>query len=166
MPLTYASQLARAGIWGEPLRKKLREYNHVAGINMHGECFPSETNFLELSDERDQLGLPKPRIFFTDGENEKKMSHHGQQIMTDIWNQAGAKDIRAYNRKAHTMGTCRMGTSADSAVVDPQGRSFDVPNLYISDNSTFPSSLSANPALTIMALSLRTADQFLSKIKN
>jgi choline dehydrogenase-like flavoprotein len=38
-----------------------------------------------------------------------------------------------------------------------------VPNLYISDNSTFPSALSVNPALTIMALSLRTADKFLER---
>ena len=31
----------------------------------------------------------------------------------------------------------------------------------IVDNSVFPSALSVNPALTIMALSLRTADRFL-----
>ena len=37
-----------------------------------------------------------------------------------------------------------------------------MPNLYISDNSTFPSALGANPALTIMALALRTADRFLA----
>lgn len=164
MPVTYASQLARTGgIWGESLRKKMLEYNHVAGINMHGECFPSKANYLELSDEPDQLGLPKPRIFFTEGENEKKMSNHGLEVMTSIWKEAGAKDILAHNRKAHTIGTCRMGASADSAVVDSRGRSFDIPNLYISDNSTFPSTLSVNPALTIMALSLRTADLFLSK---
>ncbi len=30
------------------------------------------------------------------------------------------------------------------------------------DNSVFPSALSVNPALTIMALSLRTADRFLA----
>jgi choline dehydrogenase-like flavoprotein len=54
-----------------------------------------------------------------------------------------------------------MGRDGDTAVVDPFGRSFEVPNLWISDGSTFPSSLSANPALTIMALSLRTAEAFL-----
>ncbi len=58
-----------------------------------------------------------------------------------------------------------MGPDADAAVVDPDGRAFDVPNLYISDNSTFPSSLSANPALTIMALALRTADRYLERLR-
>jgi choline dehydrogenase-like flavoprotein len=37
-----------------------------------------------------------------------------------------------------------------------------VANLWICDNSTFPSALSANPALTQMALALRTADRMLA----
>ncbi len=164
MPVTYASQLARAGgIWGEELRKKLRAFNHVAGINMHGECLPDENNYLELSDELDEMGLPKPRIYFTAGENEKKMSAHGDKIMREIWTEAGAENLLSYHRKAHTIGTCRMGSSGDTAVVDGAGRSFDVANLYICDNSVFPSTLAVNPALTIMALSLRTADLFLSQ---
>jgi choline dehydrogenase-like flavoprotein len=164
MPVTYASQLARAGgFWGEELRKKLLAFNHVAGINMHGECLPDENNYLELSDELDEMGLPKPRIYFTAGENEKKMSAHGDKIMREIWSEAGAENLLSYHRKAHTIGTCRMGSSGDTAVVDGAGRSFDVANLYICDNSVFPSTLAVNPALTIMALSLRTADLFLSQ---
>ena len=54
-----------------------------------------------------------------------------------------------------------MGTDAADGVVDDAGRSYDVDNLWICDNSVFPSALSANPALTIMALSLRTAATFL-----
>jgi choline dehydrogenase-like flavoprotein len=56
-----------------------------------------------------------------------------------------------------------MGADSSAAVVDRDGRSFDVPNLYVSDASTFPSALAANPALTIMALALRTADRFLER---
>jgi choline dehydrogenase-like flavoprotein len=65
-------------------------------------------------------------------------------------------------RTAHTIGTCRMGTDADDAVVDADGRSFDIDNLWVCDNSVFPSALIANPALTIMALSLRTAERFMA----
>jgi choline dehydrogenase-like flavoprotein len=56
-----------------------------------------------------------------------------------------------------------MGTDVARAVVDPDGRSFDVSGLYYCDNSVFPSSLAANPALTIMALALRTKDRFLAR---
>ncbi len=55
-----------------------------------------------------------------------------------------------------------MDTDANTAVVDPFGRSFDVGNLWICDNSVFPSAMAANPALTTMALSLRTATAFLA----
>ena len=55
-----------------------------------------------------------------------------------------------------------MSTDPADGVVDGDGRSHEIPNLWICDNSVFPSALAANPALTIMALSLRTADRFLA----
>jgi choline dehydrogenase-like flavoprotein len=166
MPVTYASQMVRAtGLWGPDLRQKMRSYNHVAGINIHGECLPYESNYIGLSDERDEMNLPKPRIHFSEGTNEKRIAAHSEKIMRRIWEAAGARNIFKYPRNAHTIGTCCMGTSSERAVVDTEGRSFDVPNLYICDNSVFPGSLSANPALTIMAIALRTADIFLKKQK-
>jgi len=162
MPVTYASQLARAtGVFGEELRERMRHYNHVAGINMHGDCLPYEHNYLELSDELDEMNLPKPRIHFSNGENEKKMAAHAKKTMEAIWKNAGANYIWTMDRNAHTIGTCRMGSDPEKAVVDGNGKSFDIPNLYIADNSVFPSALSANPSLTIMALSYRIADAFL-----
>ncbi len=62
----------------------------------------------------------------------------------------------------HTLGTCRMSDDPGEGVVDADGRSHDIDNLWICDNSTFPSALAANPGLTQMALSLRTADRMLA----
>lgn len=139
MPVTYASQVARGrGLWGAELREHLRGYNHTAGINILGDCLPYEGNFLELSDEKDARGLPKPRIHFSNGENEKKMNAHAETIMRQVWEAAGARDIWKFDRNAHIIGTARMGNSGDDAVVDADGKSFEIPNLYISDNSTFP----------------------------
>jgi len=164
MPVTFAGQVARGRkLWGQPLRDYMRNYNHVAGINILGDCLPHADNFLELAEEKDARGLPKPRLHFTAQENEQRMNAHAEKIMRAIWTAAGATDIWAFGRYAHVIGTARMGLSGDDAVVDANGRAFDVPNLYISDNSTFPSALSVNPALTIMALSLRTADKFLAQ---
>lgn len=164
VPVTWALQVARGrGLWGDALRNHLRGYNHSAGIGVNGDCLPSAENYLELSAELDGRGLPKPRIYFTQGVNERRMRDHAASVMRDIWSAAGASDIWTFDRTAHTIGTCRMGIDAGSAVVNPYGRSFDIPNLWISDNSTFPSALAANPALTIMALALRTADCFLAR---
>ncbi len=163
MPVSYAGSVARGrGLWGEELRSHMRDYNHIAGINIHGECLPSLDNYVELSSELDDRGLPKPRIHFTAGDNELRMASHGERLMRQVWSAAGGRDLWSFPRFAHTIGTCRMGIDPSTSVVDASGRSHDVPNLYISDNSTFPSSLSVNPSLTIMALSLRTADRFLA----
>ncbi|MBC7940002.1 MAG: GMC family oxidoreductase [Chitinophagaceae bacterium] len=162
MPVTYAGQVARGrGLWGSGLREAMRGYNHTAGINILGECLPHAHNRVELSAELDGRGLPKPLVTFSHGDNERALTAHADAVMRGIWQAAGAQDVWAFPRDAHTIGSCRMGSDAREAVVDGDGRAFDVPNLFISDNSTFPSALAANPALTIMALALRTADRFL-----
>ena len=162
VPVTFARQVARGrGLWGPHLVNYLDRYNHLAGVGANGDCLPYPGNFLELSGEKDELGIPKPRINFSYGENEQRMSAHAAKLMTAAWQAAGASDIWTFERSAHTIGTCRMGASPADSVVDPWGRSHDLPNLWISDNSTFPAALAANPALTIMALALRSADKFL-----
>lgn len=164
MPVTYAGHVARGrGLWGQALLDHMAGFGHVAGINILGECLPAADNRLELSDEADTRGMPKPRIHFSTGENERRLTAHGTRTMRAIWEAAGARDIWEHPRFAHVIGTCRMGDDAHGAVVDAQGRVFGHPNLLICDNSVFPSALAANPALTIMALALRTADRFLEQ---
>ncbi len=166
MPVTYATQFARGtGTWGPALHEHMRGYNHVAGINILGECLPYDHNYLELSDEPDRQGLPKPRVHFSFGDNERRITEHAGALMRRIWEAAGAHDIWTFPRAAHTIGTARMGHDPAESVVDPYGQAHDLENLWISDNSTFPSALSANPALTIMALSLRTADRLLQQAR-
>lgn len=57
----------------------------------------------------------------------------------------------------HPLGTCRMGTSAHHAVVDPDGQSFEVRELFVADGSILPTSLGVNPQLSIMAMATRIA---------
>jgi choline dehydrogenase-like flavoprotein len=164
VPVTWASQVTRGrGLWGQPLVDYLHGYNHVAGIGINGDCLPRECNRVTLSDEVDEIGMAKPLIEFSYGDNERAMSAHAARFLTGIWTAAGATDIWSFERAAHTIGTCRMGNDRAQAVADGHGRSFDIDNLWICDNSVFPSAMAANPALTIMALSLRTASAFLSK---
>ncbi len=163
MPVTYASQLARGvGLWGEALTRQMRRFNHVVGLNICGDCLPYEDNRLTLSGERDARGLPKPHVAFSNGANEKAMTAHGDRLMSAILEAAGVGGLKRVFRNAHTLGACRMGADGDDAVVDADCRSFDVSNLYVCDNSVYPSALSVNPCVTQIALSLRTADRFLA----
>ncbi|QHN02088.1 GMC family oxidoreductase [Granulicella sp. WH15] len=162
VPVTFAQQVARGrGLWGQPLVDYLTRYNYVAGLGISGDCLPYDHNFLELAEETDEFGVPRARIHFSYGENEWALSRHSAHLMTAAWEAAGASDIWTFERSAHVIGTARMGNDPDTSVVDPWGRSHEIPNLWICDNSIFPSALAANPALTIMALALRSVEKFL-----
>ena len=56
------------------------------------------------------------------------------------------------------MGTTQMGADPARSVTDGDGRSHDVPNLFVAGCSLFPTVGTANPTLTLAALALRTAD--------
>lgn len=58
---------------------------------------------------------------------------------------------------AHEVGTMRMADDG-SGVVDADLRVLGYDNLYVCDNSVFPSSPAANPTLTLAALAIRLAD--------
>lgn len=163
LPVTLASSMARSGIRGERLMDLLDHYDSFAGIGVNGECLPAESNRLTLVDETDAVGLRRARIDFSYSDNERALEAHSIATMRSIWEAAGAKDVFVLARTAHAEGTLRMGDDRETAVVDRDGRSHDIENLIVCDNSIFPSSLIANPALTIMALALRTADRFLGR---
>ena len=51
-----------------------------------------------------------------------------------------------------------MGNNPNESVVDVNLQSHDHPNLFIVGSGVFPTGATANPTLTIAALSLRLAD--------
>ncbi|KAK0658213.1 Long-chain-alcohol oxidase FAO2 [Lasiodiplodia hormozganensis] len=70
------------------------------------------------------------------------------------------KEIRRVNlphpetlfMSAHQMGTCRMGTSPKTSVVDPEGKVWGTEGLYVADASVFPSASGVNPMVTVMGI--------------
>ncbi len=163
MPVTYATTLVRGGgLWGQELMDALDAWQYSVGVGINGECLPSDRNRLVLTDEVDEYGAPRAEITFTPGANEEALDRHAARTLTGILEAAGALETRVLARTAHTLGTCRMSDDPADGVVDAEGRSHDIPNLWVCDNSTFPSALSANPCLAQMALSLRTADRMLA----
>ena len=86
-----------------------------------------------------------------------------KRILNEIWDAAGAQDVLSIDRYAHLIGGCRMGTSPENSVVDSDHRCWEVPNLFVTDGSALPTQGSANPALTIMALSSRLAERLAAR---
>ncbi len=63
-------------------------------------------------------------------------------------------------RYAHLIGGAGWAPTPENSVVDADQRVWGVPNLLIADGSVCPTQGSANPALTIMALSSRLAERW------
>ncbi|WP_136661394.1 GMC family oxidoreductase [Nitratireductor sp. XY-223] len=59
---------------------------------------------------------------------------------------------------SHQCGTVRLGDDPATSVLDPECRSWDHPNLFVTDAGALPTSAAVNPALTVAALSLRAAE--------
>jgi choline dehydrogenase-like flavoprotein len=58
---------------------------------------------------------------------------------------------------AHVMGGSPLGPDARRAVVDLNGRHHQLENLYVFDGSIFPTSIGANPQLSIYAITAKLA---------
>ena len=132
LPVAWSGSVADGrNLVGQALVDYLLQYNNIAGIGMHGDTLPNPDNRVTLSSETDDRGLPKPLISFTLGKNELSMSDHAEKNIRRILMAAGGKDLWSTKRTAHTVGTCTMGTDPGTSVVDPYGKSWDIPNLHI-----------------------------------
>lgn len=67
---------------------------------------------------------------------------------------------------AHVMGGCAMGEDPRQAVVDSLGRHHQLTNLSIHDGSLFPTSIGANPQLSIYGLAAKLSSQLAERLKN
>ncbi len=66
---------------------------------------------------------------------------------------------------AHVMGGCAMGEDTKNAVTDSLGRHHQLENLSIHDGSLFPTSIGANPQLSIYGLTAKLATLLAERLK-
>jgi choline dehydrogenase-like flavoprotein len=66
---------------------------------------------------------------------------------------------------AHVMGGCALGNDPRRSAVDPEGRFHHAANLHVLDGSLFPTSIGANPQLSIYALVAKLASGLATKLK-
>ncbi|AZT85352.1 GMC family oxidoreductase [Marinobacter sp. NP-4(2019)] len=66
---------------------------------------------------------------------------------------------------AHQMGGCGMGENPQQSVVNGFGEHHHVSNLSIHDASIFPTSIGANPQLSVYALAARNSTRLAGKLK-
>lgn len=75
------------------------------------------------------------------------------------------KPLRAAIFSAHVMGGCTMGEDARRSVVNSQGAHHQVENLSVIDGSCFPTSIGANPQLSIFGMAAKNASQLAQRLQ-
>jgi choline dehydrogenase-like flavoprotein len=71
---------------------------------------------------------------------------------------------RALVGSAHVMGGMAMGENLDRCVVDSDGKYHYLDNLYVIDGSVFPTSIGANPQLSIYGMACKQATKLAEKL--
>jgi choline dehydrogenase-like flavoprotein len=162
LPIGWAEHVLADGHWGRALREYMRDYNHWATIGVLNELLPDPDNRITLAEETDPYGQPIARMDYTLTDNDKANIAWSTNVIKQILHGADAQDVLTIQRFAHLIGGARMGGSPQTSVVDANQRCWAVPNLFLADGSVCPTQGSANPALTIMAMSSRLAARMAS----
>ena len=158
--------------WGANLHDLVdRRFGHSMVWGIIGEDLPEESNRVTLdSDLTDSDGIPAPKLDYTVSENSSNMLKFHVERLLEASLAAGAIETVVVHQVPdtgwHLLGTARMGDDPRTSVVDEWGRSHDVPNLFVFDASTFPTSGGVNPTATIMSVSHRQTMQMISERRN
>lgn len=144
----------------------------ILSLGVFGEVLPYYDNFIELdAQKKDSCGLAVPKIHFRYRDNEYRMAHHAQTTARELVDAMGLAPvvvddaILSPGTRAHELGGARMGSSPEESVLNPWNQCWDVSNLFITDGSCFPSAGYKGPTLTIMALTARTCDHILGRLR-
>lgn len=147
-------------------------------LTMYAEQAPNRNSRIQLSEETDRLGIPKPILNWQIAEQDYRSIRQSTLLIASELAKAGICRVQLHRWLAqeesswpgylissrHPMGTTRMASSPKTGVVDANCRVHGVNNLYLSGSSVFPTGGYANPTLTIVALSQRLADHLSSDV--
>jgi choline dehydrogenase-like flavoprotein len=139
-------------------------------LYVRAEQAPHRDSRLTLSSDRDRLGNNRARLDWRLSAVDRSSMRRAAEILGQELDRAGLGRLRitldedgapwpdSLKGGAHHMGTTRMHTDPAQGLVNADCRVHSVSNLFIAGNSVFPTSGSANPTLTLIALAVRLAD--------
>jgi choline dehydrogenase-like flavoprotein len=161
--LHWSDRIGEPGL-GEYLKDNLRRPGRwEATLACWGEMLPRYDNFVELTDELDEWGLPVMKIHCTFGDNELEMRKDMIASTAEMLEASGAENIEVFDDLdenppgfcIHEMGTARMGSDPKTSVLNGWNQCHGVANVFVTDGACMTSSACQNPSITYMALTAR-----------
>ena len=143
-----------------------RRYPALIQLHPYGEVLPYRHNRISVDGTPpDRFGVPTIRIEYKLGENERKMVPRMYDVVEEILHTMKAEplpytrgDLDELGAAIHEHGTCRMGDDPKQSALNGFMQMHEVPNLFVTDGSAFPTPTEKNPTLTILALAWRATD--------
>jgi len=138
-------------------------------LDFNFEQAPNPDSRVTLAATRDAFGMPRVHVDWRIGRTDLDSMQRTLALVQRVFAETGTArfDYDATTIEAelaasppvggHHIGTARMATNPREGVVDPDGRVFGTPGLYLAGSAPFPSSSFANPTLTIAMMALRLA---------
>jgi glucose dehydrogenase len=141
---------------GRAVRERLADrFARTLVVYVSLEDVPREDRFVELSAQRDALGMPRTRVAYPpDSEYVERGLEQVCRGLEERLGSLGARvvDRRPGNKGGHMLGTCFMG---DDGVVDANLQHHGIENLHVAGGSSFPTHSALHPTATIAALAVR-----------
>ena len=160
--------------WGHKNKQAMRDlYLRTVDVRAPVQEVPTPDNRVTLHPSiHDPLGLPVASLPGIVHPETLRTAELIRQRLTDWLTASGAQETwtlpqldRGLSDWFHQAGTCRMSANPEDGVVDPSGRVHGHDNLFITDGSTNVTNGGFNPALTILALALRTASHAVQQLQ-
>jgi choline dehydrogenase-like flavoprotein len=130
------------------------------------EHAPNPNSRVSLSSERDTLGQRKTVVDVQFQEQDRRSIRESLECFARAVGASGHGRVQLNDGElfyggggGHDMGTTRMADDPRHGVTDRHGKVHGVDNLFLAGSSLFSTSGSANPTLTLVALTLRIADR-------
>jgi choline dehydrogenase-like flavoprotein len=143
------------------------------------EQAPNPSSRVTLSAEKDAMGMPRVKLDWQLTELDKRSIRTYYKLLGQEMGRSGvgrvqlrdwllSDDDRTWppfiSGGRHHMGTTRMHGDPKQGVVDANCRVHGIGNLYVAGSAVYPTSGSANPTLTLVALSLRLSDYLKTRL--
>ena len=141
-------------------------------LHYHGEQLPHWESRIELTDQRDALGMPKVRTHLHFSDADYEYAHRTVELIDAYLRENNAGHVEWLTDDArdsvrtfmhgwagfHQSGTTRMSETAEGGVVDANLQVHGVRGLYVASTSVLTTSSQANPTLVGIALGVRLAE--------
>ena len=165
-PGEFANAVASTGEgwWGERLVRELEAYPHYLVLGTEGECLAYEDNCVELTNDVDDFGVPRPKVTFNFPEHEDAMRQDIHRLLQDILRAAGAETIVPAHGNDHLLGGCRMGERPVDLSRRPALSQLGTSQPLYLRRSVFVTPGGAQLGQTIMALASRLGDHLTSGV--